>query len=206
MKKILTGWCLLAVLSLSGCRTPSFSEAEKFPSFPDSLLREGDLVFRRGEGLTSRAVLLADHHSVYSHTGIVVRGGTEWQVIHIVPGEPDQNGDRDRIKMESLDRFFAPERAVKGAVMRPYDSPTAALAARQAVRLLGKGILFDHTYNLDDTTRMYCTELIQRIFQMEGIDLTEGKRSRINFPGFRGDYILPGDIQRSPYLKMICEF
>ena len=206
MKIIFIGCALFLWLGWSaGCS--GRAEIHRDFSLPaDSLLQEGDIVFRRGQGLASRAVLFADTHSVYSHTGVVVRDGTEWKVVHIVPGEPDADGQRDRIKMEGLELFFMPQRALKGAVMRTDDPHRAVLAAHWAVALHGTGIRFDHDYNLDDTTRMYCTELIQKIFLCEGLDLTEGKRSRINVPGFRGDYILPTDIQHSPHLRLIWEF
>ena len=35
-------------------------------------LKAGDVVFRRGSGFTSQAVLLAEKGGAYSHTGIVV--------------------------------------------------------------------------------------------------------------------------------------
>ena len=207
MKKILIGYCLLVWMGWSACRSGNENlPLSDFSFLTDSVLREGDLVFRRGPGLISRAVLVADHYSVYSHTGIVVRDSGGWKVVHAVPGEPDFKGDRDRVKMDRLDVFFAPQRALKGAVMRVNDPEAGVVAAQQAIRLFHAEIPFDHNYNLDDTSRMYCTELIQKIFLREGIDLTAGKLSRINLPGFKGDYILPSDLQNSPYVKLIYEF
>jgi Orthopoxvirus protein of unknown function (DUF830). len=72
----------------------------------DSLLREGDVVFRRGAGLISRAVLAADEDGQFSHIGIVVRNGNNWMVVHAVPGEPEFKGDSDRVKMEPIASFF----------------------------------------------------------------------------------------------------
>ncbi len=82
----------------------------------------------------------------------------------------------------------------------------AVRAAREAKRLAATGLAFDHGYDLTDTTRMYCTELIYNVFARAGIDITEGRRTRINAPGFSGDYILPTDIARNPAMKTICEF
>ena len=74
--------------------------------FPETLLHEGDLVFRKGTGLVSRAVLSADGKGTYSHIGIVVRDGNEWKVVHAVPGEPDYEGEPDRVKIENVQEFF----------------------------------------------------------------------------------------------------
>ena len=76
----------------------------------DSLLREGDVVFRRGTGLISRAVLAADEDGQFSHIGIVVRNGNHWMVVHAVPGEPEFKGDSDRVKMEPIASFFCSEK------------------------------------------------------------------------------------------------
>ncbi len=200
MKRFRAGCWLLLVLC--GCRTGNGEVGERDVSILESVVQEGDLVFRRGQGLTSRAVLAADRHSVYSHTGIVVRDSAGWRVVHAVPGE--EGGDR--VKMEPLAVFFRPERALKGAVMRSGDAQAARKAAAQAVELFRRNISFDHDYDLADTSRMYCTELIHHVFVRQGIDLTDGRRSRIDLPGFRGEYILPGDLQNSIYIELIHEY
>ncbi len=131
----------------------------------------------------------------------------EYRVVHIVPGEPDGDGVKDVIKMEAVEAFFAHDRAIKGGVMRIRDDSMAvAGAAKSAKRLARTGLAFDHDYDLDDTTRMYCTEFIWRIFEREGLDLTEGRRTKINLPGFRGDYIMPTDIAKNPALEPIYLF
>ncbi len=226
---------LLAAPSLvMGCRGAEGTKRDT--AAIEAVLQEGDLVFRRGGGLTSRAVLAADKDGVYSHIGIVVRLPLEqagaqgagdgeqttvgdWRIVHIVPGEPDADGVRDRIKMERPEDFFAPDRAIEGAVMRveveTKDKATGegdamggipARGARRAPELAATELAFDHDYDLSDTTRMYCTELVHHVFAREGLDITDGKRSRLNAPIFSSDYIFPTDIQRNPRLKTIYRF
>jgi hypothetical protein len=194
-------WLLLIALAFMGCQGRR-GLPERDLSELEAGVREGDVVFRRGRGVMSRAVLTADRRGVYSHTGIVVRDSAGWRVVHAVPGE--EGGDR--VKMEPLSVFFQPRRAEGGAVMRAGDSIAARKAAERAVTLFRRNIPFDHDYDLDDTTRMYCTELIHHVFAHEGIDLTGGRRSWVGVPGFAGDYILPGDLQRSGQVTMIFEF
>ena len=191
------------------------ARAEKVRDFTliVSVLQQGDIVFRRGTGMVSHAVLAADRGGAYSHTGIVVEEEGVLKIVHIVPGEADPDGVKDRIKAESPEMFFAPDRAVEGAVMRIQDEQgmenggeVAARAARRALMLVSAGIAFDHDYDLEDTTRMYCTEFLQYVFEREGCDLTDGARSRISVPGFTGDYILPTDIQHSRHVKPIYRF
>ena len=94
-------------------------------------LKAGDLVFRRGNGITSRAVLMADQRGGYSHVGIVVDSCGKMMVVHAVPDEPDYEGDIDRVKMETPEKFFLSVNAKIGEVKRlKGDTATAARAAR----------------------------------------------------------------------------
>lgn len=197
---------IIASSLLSGCNHNK-DDRKNRRQFPDSLLHEGDIVFRRGTGLVSRAVLTADRKGIYSHIGIIVKDKKVWKVVHAVPGEPDFEKDPDRIKMETTEVFFSKQKAICGAVMRVKDEPLKSIkAAKRAIHLFRKRILFDHEYNLDDSSKMYCTELINYIYKQEGIDLTKGKYSKINIPGFSGTYLLPGDIQQSDKLASIFHF
>ena len=87
MKKwLVEGVMLLVCILLTGCITDG-----PFRSIlPETVeLRAGDVVFRRGGGLTSRAVLMADAQGQYSHIGIVVDSAGQKMIVHAVPGEPD---------------------------------------------------------------------------------------------------------------------
>ena len=194
----------LGLFVLTACR----GGGERAPgSVPAELLREGDFAFPRGTGLTSRVVLAADKGGAYSHVGILSRSEGEWFVIHAVPGERDYEGDEDRVKMEPIEAFFARGRASSGAVMRvEASSDVAGRAARHALSLFRAGVLFDHEYDLTDTVKMYCTELIDYVYKSEGIDLSEGRLSRINIPVLSGDYLLPNDIAQSDKLSLIYQF
>lgn len=86
------------------------------------------------------------------------------------------------------------------------DSASAYRAAVRAERLYHAHVLFDHDYNLADTTRLYCTELVDFVYKKQGIDLPEGRISHVNIPGFKGDYLLPNDIAQSKRLCLIYYF
>lgn len=203
-KVLLTSMLLFSMLP-SACN--KVKKTDPIPAFPENLWQEGDIVFRRGGGVVSRIVLIADDEGVYSHIGIVVKENGKWQVVHAVPGEPDFNNDPDRVKMESIECFFHPDKASRGAVMRVNgDSIQRNHVAQRAKQLFRAHTLFDHSYDHTDSTQMYCTELVEFVYLHEGIDLTEGRISRINVPGVSGNYILPSDIQQSKYLSLIYHF
>ena len=152
--------------------------------------REGDLVFRQGTGAAGHAVALADTGGAYSHVGVVVlRKGEPW-VVHAVPGEPDFDGDPDRVKLEPVDAFFSRARAAHGAVMRGPDSLLAARVARHALDMYRRDVLFDHAYDDSDTTRVYCTELVCLAYQRAGHPVHPARRC-INLPGVKHAVVFP---------------
>jgi len=198
---------IFVLISLLGINL-SCKDAEQ-PQFvfpEDILLKEGDIVFRLGRSLSSQAVLAADKSGYYSHIGVVVFHEDKWQVVHAVPDEPEFEGDVDRVKMEEINAFFGIERAKKGAVVRLENDTLAMNAADKAKEILGKGMLFDHEYDLDDSGKMYCTELVYYIYNVFGLDLTEGRRSKVNIPGMKSTYIFPSDIYKNQVLNEIYSF
>ena len=58
------------------------------------------------------------------------------------------------------------------------DSVARYRAATHAEHLYESHVLFDHDYDLADTTKMYCTELIDFVYRKEGIDLPEACQPR----------------------------
>jgi len=172
--------------------------------FQSVAFTEGDLAFRKGKGAKSEAVFYADTSGIYSHTGIVVRQGATFRIVHITPGEQP----KDSIKSDSPEEFWASGKAEHGAVYRLKDaSPYAAAAAKQALRILQKGMMFDNDYDLNDSTKMYCTEFVWYAYKLAGKDITFGKRSELkNFPMYSGIYIFPSDIYRNDEFQLVYKF
>ena len=103
-------------------------------------LRAGDLVFRRGGSLSSRAVVMADTDKGYSHIGMVVDSAGKAMIVHAVPYEPDFKGDFDRVKLETPQRFFLSDRAIVGEVRRLEDWRLAKRASLQSFGLTTSAI------------------------------------------------------------------
>lgn len=168
--------------------------------------QEGDIVFRRGTGVKSRVVLEADPSGTYSHVGIVVLQDSNFKIAHITPGEREEDQTVDKIKIENIGDFWRKDRAVHGAIYRFKNNTLASKAANEALRLLQKGILFDHEYRLNDTTAMYCTEFVWYTYKQAGIDISFGKRTTLNIPMYSGTYILPSDIYMNNDFNLIYKF
>ena len=130
-------------------------------------------------------------------------------VVHITPGERSPKETVDKIKMERLEDFFAHDKAKQGAVVRFTDSlECAEKAAQYAKEFFEKEILFDHDYDLDDSTRMYCTEMVWLAYLKAGRDITNRRRSEIpqGVPVFSGIYIFPSDIYQNESLTTVFGF
>ena len=140
-------------------------------------------------------------------SSFVARDGGEMVVVHSVPGEAGEDGAPDRVKVEAVASFFAPDKAREGALLHfTCDSTVARRAARLALEIAARGVEFDHDYDLGDTCRLYCTELVHHVYSRCGIDVTEGRRTHLALPGFTGDYIMPSDIYESTLFEVKYTF
>ena len=170
-------------------------------------LKPGDIVLRKGTGLMSRAVTIADGGSDYSHCGIVVDSCGKMMVVHAVPDEPDFDGDVDRVKMESPESFFSSIKASKGCILRYTDNAVALKSAELAAELYRRGMLFDNEYDDSDTTKMYCSQLVAFVYGKSGIDITNGIRHDAALPGIRFSHVIyPSDFLRCSRLQKIGVF
>lgn len=194
---------MLAVM-LVGCR-----QHEEHSLLPDDVcLKAGDIVLRCGSGVTSRAVQYADGGGCYSHVGMVVDSSGVMMIVHAVPDEHDGSNDVDRVKMDVPDVFFSSMRTSNGRVMRYADSIAARHAAAEAYRIYRKRLLFDHDYNISDTTAMYCSELVEYAYQQAaGISITCGARQDVSMPAIDFEQlILPSNFVESKLLTTIATF
>ena len=189
---------LIAVaIGLMQCSSPRSREALDIPV---DVLQEGDIAFRRGDGVVSDIVAYNDADGKYSHVGVVARVDSGFVVVHAVPGEGEDG--KDRVRAVALSDFFAPEKALRGEIMNiPLDSAQRRIIGLRALEKARQEVEFDHQYDLTDTTKLYCSELLQLIFGHVGVDLAQGRYTHINVPSMTGDYIMPSDIHKNPNLK-----
>lgn len=197
---------LLALLTI-GFLTYTFlptGSAEPLQIIVDTTgLRNGDLLFRNGNGAESRFVTGLSN-GMYSHIAFAYRGALGWMAVHAVPGETENPKDTDYLKAEPIEEFFKQERAQSGATARVACSDEAAQKALEyALDKVERKFAFDHKYRLADTTEYYCTELIYRAYLTQGIDLAEDRRHELPMPGTEGYFIFPSDIISSKRIESV---
>lgn len=195
---------LLALLLLTAC-TRSHEQVD-VTGHED--FRDGDMVLRCGTGAESRLIIRRSN-AAYSHIGILQYDSlsTEWMVIHAVPGE-NAPGEPEYLKREPLTDFFAPMTAQCGAWMRIDCSDEAARrAAEYCRRKADEHVLFDNDYLLEDTTELYCCELVWRAYLREGIDISDGHRGDVPTVICKeGECIFPSHIENSKNTLFVKQF
>lgn len=198
---------LIAAVTITMLTECSVNDSRQEVDIPLDNICVGDIAFRRGEGITSTIVLYKDAEGQYSHVGVVAKSDSGLVVVHAVPGDdPNQEGV-DIVRAEFLNHFFASDKATKGEIMRlALDSTQQNAINRYALEKARQKIEFDHQYDLDDTTRLYCTELLHNAFDRAGINITEGRISNLSVPGKQYDLIMPSDIHKNANLKTVFIF
>ena len=200
-------YIIIAILLFFASCKPKVKN-EYYSIFKEDLseLCEGDLVFRKGLGTATRLVNLADKNTIFSHIGILMKDVQDnWLIVHAVPGEQLETGGKEVLKIDSVNVFFQSDRALAGAVYRlPMNEDKVQKIKREIIRLAEREIYFDHSFNIDDTTKFYCTELIHFIFSKVGEDITEGRKHSI--PAFQYELIFPSDILENKNLIEIYNF
>lgn len=195
---------IIAILSLAACDNKTYGYRCLLPTGTE--LKEGDVVYRRGGGLVSHVVVAADRGGNYSHIGIVVDSAGTKMIVHAVPGEPDFEGDEDRVKMDTPEHFFSSEYTSVGEICRAKDTTVAKKAARAAIETYKRHTLFDHEYDDNDTTKMYCTELVVSSYNKAGVKIVGEERHHVSIPFLETYCIFPSDVYKSNYFKSIIIF
>ncbi len=169
-------------------------------------LRNGDLIFREGPSFNSK-VVKSMSDSQFSHVGMIYRSKGKWMVVHAVPDESESH-ETDYVKCEPIESFLDPTKAKSAKFMRVKCNNQQALnAVRYAISKANDKTLFDNDYDLNDTTRLYCTELVCQAYKHQGIDLVP-KINKISVFGKEKEVIFPVDLLKSKYnaKEWSCEY
>ena len=203
IRHIICFTALLAAILTSGC-----SRGDETPlNVPLDLLKNGDLALRCGTSIESHVVVgVNGENGPYSHIGIVVEKDGQWFVAHAVPGE-NRRGEPEYLKLDSIQVYYGRDRAKLGCIMRVTDDSTACRQATDyALWAVGAKKVFDNSYDWEDTTQLYCTEMVQRAYLHAGIDLAEDRHTDVVAALMPGTYVFPCDIVANRSLRLVGDF
>lgn len=195
---------LVALLApMSGDHSRAMREFNRPFTFSADRFQTGDVIFRRGIGVLSQAVLAADRDGAYSHVGLIWRTADGVSVIHVSVDDPP--GSPDVARIERIEDFLAADRASAYCVCRLVDDRTDAARGAVSVALgyVERRAPFDSAFDLSTPDALYCTELVWRAYREVGVDLADGGLDRGGFVGGSGGYLLPGTLLRSTALTLV---
>lgn len=171
--------------------------------YSESAFRNGDIIFQRGMNIVSTFVVSVDSRSDYSHVGIVYKSHNHTFVIHILPD--DNKSKDDVVRIEPLADFLSPGKT-SGIALYRFSENKRNIPSRAvdfALSFLKRRIHYD--YDLDYKTRekLYCTELVWRAYRMADVDLIDGNFESVDFPFYKGKYILISNLLKSKRLEEV---
>jgi hypothetical protein len=133
-----------------------------------SKIQEGDFILRRGFGYFSDyiATSLNTGPVDITHAGIIVKRNSTFYVIHCLSSDVSKI---DGVQLQSLSQFLYYSAPDKIIVTRAKSSD-AAFGKKVTVLAegyLAKRIPFDHNGTIDDSSALFCTELIWQILEKD---------------------------------------
>jgi len=145
-----------------GCNDSNQKQPQPNPPFLGywlPMFQEGDVIFRHGIGAVSDWINYKQSSAIHvSHTGIVVNLNKKWVIIHSISGMLDAE---DGVQVSSIEQFLREAKPNTVFILRPnLSKKNRKAAAKKALLCLKKGIRFDHQFNPNDSSKLYCSELI----------------------------------------------
>lgn len=160
---------LLVGIIISGCSEKQNKEPYCLSADDKALLRDGDIILRRGEGMLSSIIVRNLNDTVdASHCGIIIKRGDSLDVIHCLSSEVSET---DGVQICSLDEFTNESVPGSISVVRCRKDSTNCLS-ESAEYYLNVGKQFDKQFDMNDSTKFFCSEMILRILNDRlGIDM-----------------------------------
>jgi hypothetical protein len=147
-------------------------------------IQEGDFILRRGFGFFSDVIATQLNKAPFdvTHAGIIVNDHGKWAVVHSLSSDVSKI---DGIQIQYLDEFLKYSQSNKIVITR-FKSPstnTNSQIAGLAKYHLKKKISFDHLGDFEDSTSMYCTELILHILNkdLKVLEIDKTKQEKQDF-------------------------
>jgi hypothetical protein len=199
---------------ITGFTSRNFFEAEHLELQPDehfhrwenaapalSNLKSGDLIFRHGRGFISNALMsLGQRERKYSHAGIISIENGNVFVYHAIGGEQNIS---NKLRKDRLEVFCNPEDVHAFGIYRSDLNPEQIENAMNSVDVFYKNELeFDTKFDLLSNDKMYCTEMLYKIFN--GVT---GNRNYISLSAVGSKkYIACDDFYLSPHFKHVYSY
>jgi len=159
------------------------------PNSEKKLIRNGDVILRYGYGLVSDYIVNKfDEPYTISHCGIIRKIGNKLEVIH---SESGSILSKEGVQVQDFDSFTDAGHKNSIIIVRYNKCTNEDLnkITDFAQYYLDKKIPFDYGFNPDDTTAMFCSEIIWHVFKDAfNKDIFLNKNNRTDFNQFKNFY------------------
>lgn len=154
-----------------------------------TIIKDGDIILRHGYGIVSDMIVktLNEKYNI-SHCAIIVRDDNKLKVIHTVS---QSISDIDGIQQQGLKTFIKHSKNNSIIVVRfKHDNENAGqIISNKAKELLKQKVPFDHSFDINDDSELYCSELIWKILLDEfNVDIfpdrANNSKLHFNFSNF----------------------
>jgi uncharacterized protein YycO len=148
----------------------------------------GDVVLREGYGLVSATIAerLTGKYR-FSHCGVLVETDSGFQVVHSLSSSLSKI---DGVQQCALAEFVRQSKPGSLAVTRLKKTADRQILVDQVLWYLGQNIGFDHRFDAEDSSTLYCSELIWRaLLRGGGSDIIKPHRQNAWGP-YRFDMFL----------------
>ncbi len=158
-------WLFLFIYEYRSKQEQLFSGYSLTKSEIDSL-HDGDIILRHGYGLVSDGIVETLNSDInISHCAILTKDtNNRWMIIHSVS---QSLSDFDGVQSQDLNSFIKDSKVNSVIVVRYRFKPgeDSSLIGKKAKYYLNKRVPFDMDFDLKDSTKIYCAELLWRIFK-----------------------------------------
>lgn len=129
-------------------------------------LQVGDIILRRGYGYFSD--MIANHLNTkgfdVTHAGILTKKENEWFVIHSLSSDVSEIDGMQIQKLNDFLKYSQPNKIIVCRYKNTSENKRIQIAI-EAQKLLDLKIPFDHKGDIEDASKMYCTEMIWYILE-----------------------------------------
>ncbi|MGB7247496.1 MAG: YiiX/YebB-like N1pC/P60 family cysteine hydrolase [Phormidesmis sp.] len=170
--------------------------------------QNGDIIFRSSNTWLTNVAGQFASPLTYSHVGIVTVDGAQMTVVHAsIEGDSIAQTLGNPVIEEPLADFLKRGNATHAAIYRLKDATTKTqrAIAKAAHAYAKAAIPFDSGFDLATADRVYCSELIWRVYLESGIDLADQGLESFDFP-FSGQYLTPDSLAESVSLTPVYQF
>jgi len=145
-----------------------YSSVTRLSQLEMSKIHEGDFILRRGFGYFSDYIAssLNTGSTDVTHAGIIIKQNNKFYVIHSLSSDVS---DIDGMQLQPLSQFLQYSAPGKIIITRAKNSSAnfGKKVAQHAKIYLAGHIPFDHNGDIDNSNKLFCTELIWQILEKD---------------------------------------